>query len=67
MVASMYVDTRLGEETRYFACRPKDWGMRITDEVRDCVVFVGRILRKGGVEEKSPDRNSFRGRYAVAC
>jgi hypothetical protein len=48
----MYCDTRLGGKPRWFLTPPEDWNMRIPDEIRDCVVFLGkRVMRVGGVQE----------------
>jgi hypothetical protein len=63
----MFVDRRLAGKPTYYLARPEDWGMRIPDVLRDCVVFVGRVVgnqkkRMGtgfivGVESEAfPDR-----------
>lgn len=48
----MFLDSRLGNTPRWFLRPPKDWNMRVPDLVRECVVFIGRILNKGSLEEK---------------
>jgi hypothetical protein len=55
----MFLDTRSGNTLHWFFSNPKDWGMRIADHVRECVVFVGRILDKGSREEKRLTRTAF--------
>jgi hypothetical protein len=52
----MFLDTRLGARPRWFLNRPKDWKMRVPEIVRECVVFLGRVVRKGATEE-----HKFRG------
>jgi len=47
----MFLDTRLGNTPRWFLTKPKDWGMRIPESVRKSVVFLGRVINKGTVEE----------------
>jgi len=37
----MILDTRLGNTPRWFLTPPKDYTMRVPDEIRDCVVFLG--------------------------
>jgi hypothetical protein len=48
----MFVDTRWGNTTRYYSTAPKDASMRLSEEWFKTVVFVGRIVRSGGVETK---------------
>ena len=50
----MFLDTRLGNTRRLFLTRPRDWGMRVPDDICDCVVFVGRAVSKGSVEDRVP-------------
>lgn len=45
----MFVDTRLAGKPRWYALPPEDYNMRVPDEVRDCVVFLGiQVTRDGG-------------------
>ena len=48
----MFLDTRLGNTPRWWVATPKDWNMRIPDEYRECVVFVGRIIGEGSTERR---------------
>lgn len=48
----MICDTRLGGKPRWYLTPPKDWNMRVPDQVRDCVVFLGiQVTRMGGRTE----------------
>jgi len=47
----MFVDRRLGNTPRYYLKKPKDWRMRVPNEVCGCVAFVGRIIDKNGQQE----------------
>src|SRR5436309_2631580 len=46
----MFVDTRIGGVRRYYFERPKDWGMRIPEELRRSVGFFGRVIKGTGEE-----------------
>jgi hypothetical protein len=48
----MFVDRRLGGMTRWHLSPPRDYLMRLPDEVRESVVFVGRVIPVGGREER---------------
>lgn len=39
------IDYRLGGKPRYFVGEPRDWNMRLPDEVLKCVVFIGKKER----------------------
>ena len=39
--ADTLVDTRLGDEPRYFITPSKDINMRVPDEIRQCVIYLG--------------------------
>lgn len=45
----MFVDRRMGGRISYHTHPPKGAGMRLNDEVRKCVVFVGRPRPDGGL------------------
>ena len=55
----MFLDSRLGNTPRWFLSRPKDWKMRVPDTVRDCVVFVGRVINYGTEERRMPAGTAF--------
>ena len=55
----MFLDTRLSNTPRWYINKPKGWNMRIHDSILDCVVFVGRILRKGSQEENRLTGTAF--------
>ncbi|MDQ2785734.1 MAG: hypothetical protein M3Y58_12110, partial [Chloroflexota bacterium] len=40
----MILDTRLGNTPRWFLTPPKDYTMRVPDEIRECVVFLGVVV-----------------------
>ena len=46
----MFLDTRLGNTSRWFFDRPKDWAMRVPEIVRQGVVFLARAIQKGSQE-----------------
>jgi hypothetical protein len=48
----MYRDTRLGNTPQWFLDRPKDWAMRVPENVRKCVAFFARLISKGAREER---------------
>jgi hypothetical protein len=48
----MFVDTRLGNTPQWFFERPKDWAMRVPENVRKCVAFFARVLPTGSQVEK---------------
>jgi hypothetical protein len=48
----MFLDNRLANTPRWFLTPPKDWGMRVPDTVLNCVVYVGRTITKGSVQER---------------
>ena len=48
---AMFHDTRLGNTPRWFFTRPRDWNMRVPDDVLKSVVFLGRVLEKGSTRE----------------
>lgn len=52
----MFVDRRLGNTIRYYLDRPKDWNMRVPEDVRKSVVFCARALQSG-----SQEKITFRG------
>jgi hypothetical protein len=43
----MFLDTRLGNSPRWFFSKPKDWAMRVPEELRKSVVFCARALESG--------------------
>jgi hypothetical protein len=45
----MFVDTRFGGKPRFLSHRPKDWNMRIPEEIRKCVVFLCSRLPSGAI------------------
>ncbi len=63
----MFLDTRLGNTPRWFFSQPRDWNMRVPDEIRDCVVFVGRVLRAGSREERRLTGTAFVASVPVTC
>jgi hypothetical protein len=46
-LGELYCDTRLGGVKRWYIGRPEEADMRIPDEMRKCVVFVGYRNREG--------------------
>ena len=48
-----FADTRIGGVTKYYAYRPKDWNMRIPEDILSCVCFLGIRLTAG------PDAGKF--------
>lgn len=46
----MFHDTRMGNNPRRFLDKPKDWAMRVPEDVRKNVAFLGRKIHKGGEE-----------------
>src|SRR5436305_1917453 len=47
----MFADTRWAGHPRWFLSCPKDYFMRVPEEIIDCVVYVGRIIQKGTIAE----------------
>jgi hypothetical protein len=43
----MFLDTRLGNTPRWFLEPPKDWAMRVPEQIRSNVVFLGEIEPRG--------------------
>jgi hypothetical protein len=48
----MYCDRRIAKRSQWFFEPPKDAYMRVPDNVKDCVVFLGRVRTDGMMEKK---------------
>jgi hypothetical protein len=55
----MILDTRLGNTPRWWLTPPKDGKMRVPDQVRESVVFVGRLIAYGTEERQRPLGTAF--------
>jgi hypothetical protein len=44
----MFVRREWDGEIRTYLYRPAGWGMRFPEDMRKCVVFLARVLDKGG-------------------
>jgi hypothetical protein len=52
-LAMMYVDRRLGGIEKWYLHPPPDYDMRVPDELRKCVVFIGVTVRSDQPDEPS--------------
>jgi hypothetical protein len=46
----MFIDARCGDELRYYWSRPKDWNMRISEELRASAISLATVLSVGSRE-----------------